>query len=279
MLESGSTWRQGQVLKHEDAVSLKLLDAEDTAHKIIMITHDCDIQNDEADSVLEFIKGKLVQLDGNFSNAKHPRTLHLALSDEIHDGYALELTHEQKFLFERAIFAADEADKEFAISPIEKQALKQWLAARYGRPAFPDIFEKRLRMTENGKGNLIRSIAKVVEKNAKFIVGIFFDLGEDRHEELDDETPYELHIRVVYDSVEGAGQGRENAENICKEITAKMHAIHGKPDESKTIALESCLAVSDQGFSLYDLRRMDQWRVEYISLRPATQGDFIGPAI
>lgn len=26
-----------------------------------------------------------------------------------------------------------------------KRALKQWLAARYGRPAFPNAFEERLR--------------------------------------------------------------------------------------------------------------------------------------
>lgn len=279
MLESGSTWRQGQVLKHEDAVSLGLLDVEDTAHKILMITHDCDLQNDEVDSVIEFIKGKLVDLDGNFSNGKHPRTLHLALNEGTHSGNAIELKHEEKIKFERVQFTASEADEKFAITAIEKQALKLWLAARYGRPAFPDEFEERLRQNVPGNGNLIKSIAKVVEKNAKFIIGIFFDLGEDRHKELNIGEPYELNIVVVYDSVEGAVEGRENAEKICTEITSKVHAIHGKPEQATTIALDSCLPVSDQGFTLYDLRRMDQWRVEYISLRPKTLGDFISPAI
>jgi hypothetical protein len=45
MIDSGTTWRQGQILKHEDAVSLGLLNEEETGVKVVVISHDCDLQS------------------------------------------------------------------------------------------------------------------------------------------------------------------------------------------------------------------------------------------
>lgn len=45
MLVRGTSWRQGHVLKHDDAVSLGLLKPDETNHKVVVITHDCDLQS------------------------------------------------------------------------------------------------------------------------------------------------------------------------------------------------------------------------------------------
>ena len=41
------------------------------------------------------------------------------------------------------------------------------------------------------------------------------------------------------------------------------------------IALDACEAVADTYMTLADLRRVDQWRLEYMSLRDDNQGDFL----
>jgi len=43
----------------------------------------------------------------------------------------------------------------------------------------------------------------------------------------------------------------------------------------KEIALDACEAVADTRLTLADLRRVDQWRLEYISLQDDDQGDFL----
>ena len=40
-------------------------------------------------------------------------------------------------------------------------------------------------------------------------------------------------------------------------------------------ALGACEAVADTHLTLADLRRVDQWRLEFISLRDDDQGDFL----
>lgn len=47
-----------------------------------------------------------------------------------------------------------------------------------------------------------------------------------------------------------------------------------KADVATEIASDACEAVADTYMSLADLRRADQWRLEYVSLRDDEQGDF-----
>jgi hypothetical protein len=44
------------------------------------------------------------------------------------------------------------------------------------------------------------------------------------------------------------------------------------PDVATEITLDACEAVADTHLTLADLRRVDQWRLEYISLRGDHQG-------
>jgi len=99
------------------------------------------------------------------------------------------------------------------------------------------------------------------------LVGVFFDLGENRAAEHTDETPYDLRITVVYDASAGGQPARLAAEEVVSEIREIFQSAYGPPDAATEIALESCEAVADLRFPLSDLRKVDQWRAEYISLR------------
>lgn len=214
--------------------------------------------------------------------AKHPRILDLCFESPSDDSQnAIELRHENKTTLSKDLFTCTVNDSAFTISSEEKQGLKQWLAAKYGRPAFPNSFEERLRAFNNKKFHFEREVANIIAKNSAHIIGVFFDLGSDRFDDLEEGTPYELSINVVYDAVEGGPNARINAEQTCSALQEIFFTYYGNSSssEAELIALENCSAVADTHFSLYALRRMDQWRVEYISLEDDTYGDFIAAGL
>ncbi|EMZ5852867.1 hypothetical protein ABEH54_004119 [Yersinia enterocolitica] len=281
MLELGTSWRQGQILKHDDAVALKLLTPEDTGSKVVVITHDCDLQS-SSEKNIEVIVGPLKKGSSQRTRAKHPRILDLCFLRQVDTSFnAIELRHENKVILPKNDFVCEECDTEYSISVEEKQGLKQWLAAKYGRPAFPDVFEERLRAFDTKKIKFEKEIAQIIGTRSDNLIGIFFDLGEDRFNDLEEGIPYELSINVVYDAVEGGIEARESAEKTCAEIQALFIQYYGDPNQgqSELIAMEKCISIADTHFSLYALRRMDQWRVEYISLEDESSGDFIGAGV
>lgn len=279
MIDSGTTWRQGQILKHEDAVSLGLLTEEETGVKVVVISHDCDLQS-SAEPKIELIAGPIIKGAGNYARAKHPRILHLHFEHPMDVNLnAIEVSHDKKIQIEKENFNCAECDQDYAISSEEKQGLKQWLAARYGRPAFPDVFESRLRAFDVKKFRFEKELAKIISKYSTNLIGVFFDLGEDRFNDLEEGVPYELSIHMVYDAIGGGPEARVEAEQAATQISELFTAYHGDPSESELIAVMSCNAVPDTEFTLYALRRMDQWRVEYISLVGDEVGDYINPAV
>ncbi|WP_312298713.1 hypothetical protein [Atlantibacter hermannii] len=278
MLETGTPWRQSHVLKHEDAVSLGLVRPEEENIKVVVVTHDCDLQS-TSDAFVELIPGALKKSEKQFTRAKHPRRLDLCFDNPTEHGFdAIQLRHEDKFILEKERFTFQEPDDAFIVSAIEKQGLKQWLAAKYGRPAFPNVFEERLKLGSTKRKPFDKAIAQIVTNYSDHLIGVFFDLGENRFEDLAEGIPYELSIYLVYDAIDGGKAARENAEKACVELEDLFITVHGEPAESQTIALDSCNPVADTEFSLYELRRMDQWRVEYISLQDEFAGDFLGAA-
>jgi hypothetical protein len=279
MLERDTDWRQGDLLTHESAAALGLIGAADDGRRVIVITHDCDLPN-EAESFVEVIVASLVvkdpKPDPQLSYAKNPRRLHLTY--ELVAGgepLVLELRQGDRLSVSKADFA-QRAIKEggATLSPEAKRVLKQWLAARYGRPAFPNAFETRLRKRV-GKRAVEQHIAKILEPDAEHLVGLFFDLGEQRTVEVVEGEPYALSVSVVYDATEGGSQARQAAENVAARLSQLFEEAYGKPDVATEIALDACEAVADTHMTLADLRRVDQWRLEYISLRDGEQGDFL----
>ena len=65
------------------------------------------------------------------------------------------------------------------------------------------------------------------------------------------------------------------SERVASQLRELFEKNYGKPDVATEIALDACEAVADTRLTLADLRRVDQWRLEYISLRDDDQGDFL----
>lgn len=271
-------WRQGDLLTCEAAAELGLIDATEERRYVIVITHDCDLHH-VGESFIEVIVADLVIKepgpDPQLSYARNPRRLHLAYEDADGVPLVLELRHIDRRNVSKADFAAGAVkDNSVTLPGDAKRVLKQWLAARYGRPAFPDEFEKRLRK-RSGKRSVEQRIARILETDAKYLVGLFFDLGEQRGAEVVEGEPYALSVSVVYDAIEGSSDARGSAERVAAQLRELFEQVYGKPDAAMEIALDTCEAVADTRLTLADLRRVDQWRLEYISLRDDDQGDFL----
>ena len=265
-MERNINWRQGDLLSQAASASIGLTDPKKNEKYAVIITHDCDLANDK-EAIVEVIIASLIEGEAGvqFLHAKHPRTLHLVYEGESAATLALELQHAQRELVERDRFLkAAEKNDAFSISEQSKRTLRQWLAARYGRPAFPEAFENRLRK-QAGKLSVANAIAKTLPTETAHIIGLFFDLGEKRWVEAPDAEPYDLRIFVVYDAENGGPEARKAAEDMAKAISALFAGAYGAAAQATEIALESCEAIGDTHFTLADLRRMDQWRLEYIS--------------
>lgn len=275
MLGRDTEWRQGNLLSDDSAHALGLVESTSSRRRVVVISHDCDLPNNAEEFVEVIVGTELDTSDAMLENARNPRRLHISFTNELREQLRIELQHINRKHVPKSEFAYNGVgDLNFTLSTDQKRALKQWLAARYGRPAFPNAFETRLRKQARGK-SVEQRIARILEPASSHLVALLFDLGEDRECEHPDGEAYFLSISVVYDSTEGGQLAREAADNAACELRALFNEAYGTPDMATEIALESCNAVADTFVSLADLRKVDQWRLEYISLREDPVSSFI----
>lgn len=277
MLTRDTDWRQGDLLTQEAAAQLTALNgAVGEKHRVVVITHDCDLPHDGETSVEVIVANVVNAADPQLSYAKHPRKLHLGYEIAGGQSIVVELRHAERRAVPKGEFEKHAARDGSALLPVDaKRALKQWLAARYGRPAFPNAFEDRLRKSVDKKNTVERRIGRILEPEAKYLLGLFFELGEQRSAEVPAGEPYALSVSVVYDATEGGKQARESAEKVANQLRELFEQAYGKPDAATEIAIDACEAVADTSITLADLRRVDQWRLEYISLGDDDHGDFL----
>lgn len=276
MLGRDTPWRQGSLIAQADAIAAGLFDeASADLKRALVVTHDCDLPNDRELEVEVMVGDVVDKLNKQFARARNVRRLHLAFDTPSGSQQFIDLQITAKQSISKSLIAGAKPDSDWVLSDEEKRALKQWLAARYGRPAFPNAFETYLRKNVSKKETVEDRLGKALEKVSAHLVGVFFDLGENCAAELTDGTPYDLRITVVYDASEGGQPARLAAEDVVSEIREIFQSAYGPPDAATEIALESCEAVADLRFPLSDLRKVDQWRAEYISLRQDPPESFL----
>jgi len=276
MLGRDTPWRQGSVIAQADAIAAGLFDETSSSLKrALVITHDCDLTNDREPEVEVMVGDVVDKLNKQFARARNVRRLHLAFDTPSGNQQFIDLQITARQSISKSLIVGSKPDGGWVLSDEEKRALKQWLAARYGRPAFPNAFETHLRKNVSKKETVEDRLGKVLEKVSAHLVGVFFDLGENRAAELTDGTPYDLRITVVYDASAGGQPARLAAEEVVSEIRKIFESAYGPPEEATEIALESCESVADFRFPLSDLRKVDQWRAEYISLRQDPPESFL----
>ena len=270
-------WRQGSVLDEKIALALNLFGDSSQSPRVVIITHDCDLAN-EGEDIVEVIVGKQVPTSNPmFIGSQNPRRLDLMFTNDSsnQEPVYIRLCHSgRRTIPKKELLKFQQGNISLTLSNKDKRILKQWLAARYGRPAFPDNFESRLRK-KKGKKTVVQQIDKFLRPDSDHLIGLFFDLGEEKTVELPDGTPYYLSIAIVYDGIEGGKPARIAAEQAAEELRELFTNVYGPVDSTTEIGLERCEAVSDTEMRLSDLRKVDQWRLEHISLSDNPAGKYL----
>ncbi|MHA7873296.1 MAG: hypothetical protein ACX939_13180 [Hyphococcus sp.] len=252
-------WQQGLVLSGQDSVTLGLITEEEKTEKIVIIaTHDCDLlEPKDMEPVCEVLIGtKIDQINGTFSNAKNPRRLHLPFSGGT-TSVIFELNARDKRTVDKDKILALQPDAEIRMLPTELWVLRSWLAARYFRPSYPDEFDRRLKAKP---GEIHKKIANAIKGTGTDLVAVLFDIdaGAPDTDKPDSEV-YSLSIFLVYDVSQDPARAEAAAKKAARTIRDVIRQRCLKDGKWQGIELRSCLPVSEDALTIYQMRMTKLW--------------------
>jgi hypothetical protein len=257
-------WRQGHVLRSETASRLDLVNSGADACAIV-ISHDCDLSNDNlaTEPDVELIVGKVLPTsNGSFTWGKSPRTLHLQ-ARRGNSPVALELVATKKRLAPKTALAGDTPDTNYFIGPKELEVLQYWLSVRYRRAAFSDTFVGRMAST-----GLDKRLAKRLDSYS-IISAVYFDVDDDQEVDRSDGTPYNLSIVLTVAPEENWATDMDIGDAAEKEVEKLFSekCYDQATDTWKHFTIKACLAISEDDISVSKARLLKQWRLEHVSFK------------
>jgi hypothetical protein len=259
-------WRQGHILTPDTAAVLRLVREANQESLVVVISHDCDLaQHSSIEPTVEVILGRRVQaVDGNLTDAKNPRRLHL-LATEVGAPIWVELIATARKSIPKQDLTAHMPSTTIVIHPNGRNTLQHWLAARYRRSAFPDAFDKHL-----GDTGVAERIVRILKPIGTHITAIFFDVDEGIEREHEDiEDPFTLSIDLLYNTENDPTAAEAAALEAAEAITKAFHdrCFDTKTNRWCAIELLSCTPISDEALTYSMSLRLKRWNVDYISLR------------
>jgi hypothetical protein len=261
-------WRQGHIVTIETVSALNLLPEVDSLDStvVLIISHDCDIASEPGiEPFVEAIAGKKIMgANGNFTNGKNPRRLHLALTDSGASIW-IELVANARMVIPKAHLVNHRPCPKTSLSPANRNRLQAWLAARYRRSAFPDNFDLQL----NTAGVYDR-LTKILKPLDDHIIAVFFDVDEGAEREHADEgDPFTLTIDLLYSTENDPVAAEAAATKACNEITQvfRERCFDSNTQSWSSVELLGCSAISDQALTYADSLKLKRWNADYISLR------------
>ena len=252
-------WRQGTLLQPDQLQGLAVAGIPAEAWGVV-VSHDCDLANDDLgmEPDVEVILAQRIRSpDGNCLHAKNPRILHIPVNGLPPDPVAwFELTASRKFRIPKQVLAGVAPLGQVSMEPDTLNALQDWLADRYRRHALPEALVPRL-------DRVFGFLTKHGKKQGDSIIGFWAEY--DPQGELDEDEPYELNLYIIY-TVEVA-PARERAEALVAQLRREFTGLVTKAGYPDGVFLGHCEALSEQAFTLFDLRAAVHLRFEYISNR------------
>jgi DNA-dependent RNA polymerase auxiliary subunit epsilon len=253
-------WRQGKFLSKATATELGLATNKPDC-LVVVASHDCDLtQSSESEPCVEIVVGKEImnsQFNGNFTNGKNARKLHLPIEGS--DMPYIELEVLNKASIQKADLLGH-TPSDVHLSKSGKVIFQRWLASRYRRSAFPDEFEQRL-----ATHKLDRKIADAGKKLGSNIAAIYFDIV---NEEARPNKIYLLDVVILYQTTDDAERARESAESLKDKIQKAFQAkLFNETNQTwKDIELRYVDVISDEALTYRQSQILKPWRLEYISL-------------
>ena len=266
------TWCQGNVLTDECALELKLCSQDEIGSKFfVVVSHDCDLAaTTDKEPKTEVVAAESIQKLGANSHSKNARRLDLEFQHGTSVKHLMLFAISKQFVNKDALFQF-QPRSDLNLNSDGLRILQRWLASRYNRAAFPELFENHLRnVPKKGKKSFLEQIEAILGVGSKHIRGLYFDLDEGQN--IERESPddcYSLGITVLYYS----SLDEPVAAEAAKEVAMKLDALFSeafyaeKENKWQSIELRYCDEVSDSVQTVAQGESLKQWRLEHMSLR------------
>lgn len=145
------------------------------------------------------------------------------------------------------------------------QVLRRWLASRYERPAFPNSFDRQLKVKK-----LDRKLEELGIKHGHLVSGLLFDLTPEN-------GVYQLGIVVLYvaepDPLIAFQQAQIYAEEITKAFEGKL--FDPATETWKLIELQYCFPISEDDLTLSKARNFQRWNLDAVSYAAEPQQELM----
>jgi len=277
MWSRDTPWRQGHLLKDQDAAELGLQHPHGASPtRVLVISHDCDLaQGSEVEPDVEVIVGCTIEdLDGNYTHGKNSRRLQIRFEGV--SPFPAQFDAMDKQIVHKADLFPFTPEVDSALTADARKTLQQWLASRYRRSAFSNEFEMRMKAKECGR--LAEKIDKLLKPHGDLITGIFFDV--DDGEEFPREGPedlYTLDIQILHPTNPDFFAAVTAAETLARDIQAQFQnaLFNAKTKEWKFIELRSCMPVSESVLTYDQFKMLNRWRFEHMSLGATPQQELL----
>jgi hypothetical protein len=257
-----ASWRQGYILPEAMVRALKEgepslpgdWDVEDT---IVVFTHSCDAVSPdyEAEPSVEVLRAREcteAERDGNLTWGKNPRLFQFEADLGRGVRWYQVFVHD-KAEFDRKLLSSWKPDPARSVPASLMYDLAIWRGKRYSRRASPDEFNRRMRAEEP-------RFRRALKRRGARIAALFL-ITQDA--ELPEEEPYVVALVATMRVDDYASsQQRETAFAALSQAAAFLDACDG-------IECEDWSLVSEADVSLADVRGMQRWDLDDLSLRTA----------
>jgi hypothetical protein len=248
-------WRQGNFVpseKHQlfdDCFKSISLPA---GYRLLACSQACDIINPtDEEEFVEVLICYPPSFKGDCHNGRHPRKLQFEAKSDTEIA-TFEVKQSWKVQVCRDIFLRCKPDDGLSLSKKTVSIIADWLAARYNRPAFPNVFEELLKKSESNQRKKIKNISKK-------ITGLYIALQPDG--ETDDGEKYCVSLLATYPS-------KEEKNSKSKEMVEPIHAL---VDLMKNCGMDVDFQIlPEKKVDICMLRDYKKWSFDDISYK---QGD------
>lgn len=232
---------------------------------LVVLTQDCDlVRKIEVEPYVEILAmQKLPNIPSNLMRGQSARSLHLTLVFKneihwfvcnIHDRFRISKTSLVGLVFDKAMVFAEN----------ELRILRQWLARRYTRAAFPDHFETHLASTQGRVKSLFKS------PEAKLISTIYIAID---NEEAGSNEDYFIHVILTALAEDLSDDDKRQQiddfeERFITAFTSRPHIRFAlkNPNDANSYDVR---VISEEDVTLSILRRYKRFDVDYRSVDDA----------
>lgn len=230
----------------------------------IALTHDCSIAAEKisaGETHIEFIVAKPIEhIEDSYVGARNPRKLHIPVlinSQEKH--YELNIVH-RCFIDKSSLFDVS-GSPHISIDLEIKERIKDWMAARYRAPAYPNTFND---IFKKGKKSPQEKITKILKENNELILN--FDLYLCVESGADNDLPYEIRLIIITKS----NLDEEMKSKICQ-IRDKIKDVFSQVNASDLELIGDCIHIYPSNeITLDQFSNFDLLYMEYLSDRVRT---------